>query len=181
MPENLSVPAAKLPARILIFGLANLLALIFLGLLLNGLRQKTSEMKKMKVLSDQASQINLENLESEVVENKDKSGQLEAVFPNEESLLEFIKEIDKLKKDKQLTYFSFAADNILKDKTGYLGLPLVFETKGSWQELSASLASIYRLPFLIRAINLEVRQVAEKEMNLKFGGILYVSKNFNQN
>lgn len=181
MPENLPIPSSKLPTKILIFGLVNLLGLIFLGLLLTDLRQKTLEMKKMKGLAVQASQINLENLQTEITENKDKSEQLEAVFPNEEGLIEFIKKIDELKKDKQLTYFSFAADNILKDKTGYLGLPLVFETKGNWQQISASLSSIYHLPFLIRAINLEIRQVTEKEMSLKFGGILYVSKDFNQN
>jgi Tfp pilus assembly protein PilO len=167
--------------KILIFILINFLALIFLGLLLNSLKGKTLEMKKMKNLAAETSRVNLENLETEIAETQDKSEQLATVFPNEEGLIGFIQKIDELKKDKYLTYFSFAADNILKDKTGYSGLPLVLEAKGSWQQIGETLSKIYSLPFIVRPINVEIRQVAGNEMNLKLGGILYVSKNFNQN
>ncbi len=171
---------SKLTLKVLIFSVIDFIFLILLAWFLTKLGPKTTELKKMKNLLVQAKQIDLDAIQKTLLENKEKSEKLATVLPNEDELIEFINQIDLLKKEKKINSFSFVADKPMKDKTGFFGLPLIIESKGSWQEINETLKSIDQLPYLIRGLNLEIKLLSDKEIMLKFAGILYVSQNFVQ-
>lgn len=171
---------SSFPRKILYLGMINLVGLMILIIILTNLSSKAVANKKLKSLAIKASQTNLETVQTEVAATKEKNDKLIAIFPDEDGLINFIKEIDGLKKDKQLVQFSFATDNLVKDKTGYLGLPLVFEFKGNSNQINSALTTLDKLPFFLRPINIDIRHTSAEEISLKYGGILYVSQKYSQ-
>ena len=168
----------KFITSILIIGFINFLGLVALIFFVGNLSPQSNEIKRLKSLSVKQDQTNLGVIQAEILSSKNKADKLLAVFPDESTIINFVKEIDTLKKDKLVTHFSFATQNIIKDKTGFWGLPFVIESAGSWQQLNATLGNIYRFPYFIRAVSVELKKVSEDEFSLKYGGIIYVSQNF---
>lgn len=168
--------------NVAILGTINLLCVLIIVLLLGILPQKAEELKNLRSLNIQnASQLDTDSLEFEILDSQTKVEKLKALFPDDTGLLEFIKEIDKLKTEGLVTNFSFTSNDPVKDKTKFSGLPIVIEFKSSWIQIDSALKRLEALPFLIRAINLEIREAGEGLIILKYGGILYVDKTFNGN
>lgn len=175
-------PKEKLLINLGILGVINLICVLILVVLLGGFPQKAEELKRLRNLSIQvARQLDMELLELEIINNKPKADKLLALFPDETKLLEFIREIDKLKNEGVIIHFSFANNDPVKDKTEFVGLPIIIELRGSWAQIDSALKRIEALPFLTRVINIEIRQASGDNMSLKYGGILYVSEKFNKN
>jgi len=171
--------SSDLLVKVMILGIINLVIVIILIFLLGAISQKAQELKKLRTLKAKAAQADLETIQLDIAASKDKADKLTAIFPDETGLVSFTKGIDKLKQDKLVSHFSFASDDVVKDKTGFLGLPLVLEFRGTWSQIDQALKNIYQLPFFIRAINVEVKKIpGEGEVSFKYGGILYVSQNF---
>jgi len=168
--------------KVTILSIANLFCLGGLLFLLLNLSEKAQEVKILRNTSLASLQLDTDALRIELSNNKPKLDKLFALFPATESdLLEFINEIDKLKSEGLVTSFSFASNRPVKDRTGFGGLPIIIEFRGSWNQIDWGLKRLESLPFMIRAINLEIRQLSEGEVSLKYGGILYVDEKFASN
>ena len=154
-----------------------LLALLFL---LTNLPHKGEKISLLRSQNFQAAAISgdqsfINNLSQAQI----KADQLQALYPNEARLLKFVEEIDRLKDKGVISRFSFANDDPVKDKTGYIGVPIVIEFRGTWPQISQTLKSVQGLPFLIRAIDIEISQIPNQGIQrLMFGGVLYVAENF---
>lgn len=164
---------------ILILGIVNLVCLFILIFILSLLPKKAEELKSLRSLIAKAnSQNSNEIIFAEISAAKKKTEKLISLFPDENGLVKFTSQIDNLKNQGAAIDFSFAKDIAVKDKTGLIGLPIVIEISGTNTQVDSVLSQIQNLPFLLRAINIEIKKIADNQIRLKFGGILYVDENF---
>lgn len=195
-PNTLAAKQQALPAKkpiskfksslfgqVALLGLIDIICVLALVLLLVILPQKAAELKRLKSLQlKAASKPSTDLILAEIGSAKQKSEKLEKAFPDEIKLLEFVQAIDELKTEGVITHFSFVSNNVVKDRTGLMGLPLVIEFAGSGSKVDYALRKVQQLPFLLRAVTVEVKQKGQEELiNLKYGGILYVDKDFGKN
>ena len=167
---------------ILILGIVNLVCLLVLIFILTLLPRKAEELKNLRSLIAKAnSQNSNEIIIAEISAAKNKTEKLVDLFPDENGLVKFASQIDSLKNQGTVINFSFAKDTAVKDKTGLIGLPIVIEISGTNTQVDLVLKQIQNMPFFLRAINIEIKEIEDKKIRLKFGGILYVKENFSTN
>lgn len=164
--------------KVAILGTVDFFCVIILLWLLSNLPVKADKLRNLQTLKRKATLVNLGSVEQEIMANKDKTDKLKAIFPDETGLLNFVQEIDKLKSEGVVRHFSFVSNKAIKDKTKYYGLPLAIEFRGSWQQIDLVLGKMQSFPFLIRPVNIEIREQEENLVNLKYGGVLYVDESF---
>lgn len=133
---------------------------------LNKLRSNEQKVKESK-------NIDVSGLEYKPA--KDNVDKLTGFYPDEGGVIKFIEMVDGLKEKGQIKNFSLVGQDAVKDKTGAYGIPFIVELEGSWTDINLSLQEVQKLPYLIRAINVEVNVIDENTVNLKYGGFLYVS------
>jgi len=100
---------------------------------------------------------------------------LNSYYPEEAGLISFIEAVDKLKESGIIKNFSLVGKNAVKDKTGVYGIPFIIEIEGKWEDINANLQEFQKLPYLIRAVNVEANVIDLNIVNFKYGGFLYVS------
>lgn len=165
--------------KIAILGFFDLICFVVLLWLLNQLPVKAENLKKLNNLKIKNLSSNTSTIESEIMVNKTKSEKLQVLFPDETGLVNFIKEMERLKSEAVIADFSFVSNKVLKDKTGLYGLPFTFELRGKKETLGQALAKIDKLPFMTRAVDIEIKKLDEEEgFIFKFGGLLYVDESF---
>jgi len=170
----------RLLLNVAILGGLDLICLLALLFLLTNLPQKGEKINLLRSQNFQAAAISGDqSLINNLSQAQIKADQLQALYPNEARLLKFVEGIDRLKDTGVISRFSFANDDPVKDKTGYIGVPIVIEFRGTWPQISQTLKSVQDLPFLIRAIDIEISQIPNQGIQrLMFGGVLYVAENF---
>ena len=167
---------------ILVLGIVNLICLFVLIFILSLLPKKAEELKNLRSLIAKAnSQQSREIIIAEISAAKNKTEKLIELFPNEDGLVEFTGQIDSLRNQGAAINFSFANDIAVKDKTGLIGLPILIEVSGTNTQVDSALKQIQNMPFLLRAIDVEINKIEDNKIRLKFGGILYVNENFSAN
>lgn len=159
----------------------NLIFFLSTVILLQNISNISLEIKKGRSLKTNVAEINNKFVEADLESHKTDAEKLKILFPDDTQLINFVREIDTLKKEGVITSFSFASDNAVKDKTGFVGLPVVIEFKGSLVKVDEALNKIQSLPIMLRAITTELRRLPENIVTLKYGGFLYVDEKFNQN
>ncbi len=119
--------------------------------------------------------------ELELKASQEQSDRLKTLFPNEEGIINFVDEIEKLKVDGTVTDFSFASIDAIQDTTGNYGVPIVIVLNGSWEQIGTDIQKIQKLPYLFRPINITAEPKEEGVIELKYGGFLYVSESIGKN
>jgi len=158
--------------------LVNFLMLVFSGYLIVSLPGKARDLNKVK--SDEQKVKESKNVDITGLEyqpTKDSVDRLENYYPTEAGVIAFIEAIEKLKVDGYLKNFSLVSQNAVKDKTGSYGIPFIVEIDGNWEKINVSLQELQKLPYLVRAVNVEANIVGQDLINFKYGGFLYVSDN----
>lgn len=125
--------------------------------------QKVIESKKIDVTS------------LEYAPTKESVDRLSSFYPQEDGLIDFIEMIEVLKGDGKVKNFSLVGQDAVKDRTGAYGIPFIVEFEGSWEDINLSLQEFQKLPYLVRAVDIEIKLVDTKTINFKYGGFLYVS------
>lgn len=175
-------PGILFKAAILV--IVNLLVVGGVVFLLDRLESKALEVKKLRSIQLTASHGEpFSALKADVEAAESKTGELLKYYPDSEGLIAFVGEIDKLKAEGVVTGFSFANEEPIKDnRTGAFGLPVLIELKGNWAAIDSALGRIMSLPYLLRSIRIDATPSEEEGLiEFKFGGLLYVDKNFSQN
>lgn len=159
-------------------GIVNLAFVVLLVVLLGKLSGKAVELKRAKGTdygSVAKSTIEIAGLEIEG--NRQKAEELKNLFPNEEGLLDFVREIDVFKEEGVISSFSFASEEYVRDRTGYFGIPFVTEFEGTREQIGEGLNRFQDLPFLFRAVSIETElQPEENLVKFRYGGFLYVDE-----
>jgi len=167
-------------AAILVF--VNLLFIGAIVYMAKSLPAKAGEVMRLRSEQLSIGAKNADLIKRDLAENKDKADKLIALFPDDSGLVSFANDLDRIKKDGRVAGFSFANNEAIKDKTGYLGIPVLIELTGSWSEIDSDLQKIQAIPYLLRPIEIDVTpSETEGQVDLKFGGFLYVSENFRKN
>lgn len=153
----------------------------FIVALLIILGSVTSQSNKLRDFRNEDVQITAKGeiniAELEIESSKQKADQLLKLFPDESGLIDFVNRIDILKSEGLVTRFAFASEKAIRDTTGYNGIPLILEFRGDWNQISLALRRIEELPFLLRAINIDIETDSETgEIVFKYGGFLYVDE-----
>jgi hypothetical protein len=67
----------------------------------------------------------------------------------------------------------------VRDGTTRLGVPVVVNFNGSWDQIDKDMRDIQLAPFLFRPITIEAHITAEEGViELMYGGFLYVDESF---
>jgi len=181
--EKTSILKPGILLKAVVLALINLIAVAAIVFLLDRLELKAQEVKRLRSIQLSATRGEpFSALRTDVEAAETKTGELVKYFPDSQGLIAFVGEIDKLKAEGVVTGFSFANEESIKDKTGSFGLPVLIELRGSWAAVDSALGRIMSLPYLLRAIRVEVSPSLEDPalIDFKFGGFLYVDKNFSQ-
>lgn len=157
----------------------NVLCLVGIFVLSNKIKQTAVEVNSGRVeklkLEAQSSNVVTQSV---VERTKSEAAKLRDLFPDDDKLLEFINKIDELKRQNIIVGFSSASDEVVKDKTGYPGVPVSLEVRGTEAELNNALKQINDLPVIINPIIVEVNKLEESKFSYKLGGFLYVDETF---
>ena len=162
-----------LPARDVILGVVNILTVVILMFILAKLPSQAQEVKRLRKESIQGEE-NITLTLSDINANSEKAEKIKSLLLNESGVVDFVKEVENLKKAGTVSKLSFASQKAVKDKTGNYGIPVIIEMKGNLGDISHDLARIRNLPFLFRAVTIEAFTNEEELIELKYGGFLYV-------
>ncbi len=156
----------------------NLVGIITLMIILGKLPAKAAELKGLKnsiLTVEQSSEVNFADLE--LKSNKELAEKLLVLYPDEVGLINFVQEIEKLKKQGIVTNFSFANQTPVRDRTKYLGIPIAIEIKGNWHQISDVLVDLQELAYLFRPVSMSTQPDSENGLiKVRYGGFLYVDE-----
>jgi Tfp pilus assembly protein PilO len=166
-----------------ILAVINIIFLVVTAVLLGMLPQRGTEFKKLRTTYLQASEKSeVEIAKLEVDASSKINDSLAALFPDEAGLVEFAKEIDKLKEEELVTSFSFASEKAVRDQTGQFGVPIVIIIEGSWSQVGDAMQKLQGLPFMLRAVSIDAERVSESNLiSFRYGGFLYVDESLAKN
>lgn len=166
-----------------ILGLINLVTIILLVIFIVKLPEKATELKNLKI-----NQLKNESASllppSEIEDAVSKADKLEELFLDQSGIVDFVNEVEKLKVEGgAIQKVSFASQKPVKDKTGYLGVPVVIELRGSWESIGIDIQKIESLPYLFRAASIDAETIPDNPgvIDFKYGGFLYVNDELGEN
>ena len=162
----------------LILAVVNIAFLAALTILLGKLPNKAAELSQLKsTYTIAAAKREVEIAEFEIEESRLKAEALKKYFPDQSGLANFAAELDALRGEGLISSFSFASEDAIRDQTGYYGVPIVIRFLGNWELISQGLSRIGKLPYLIRAVNIESAKTEEDNLiDFRYGGFLYVDE-----
>ena len=183
--EEVSSKKLPLSAKDIILGVINLVSLILLFIILSKLPQKAGELNTLKyekIASDTGISFEFSGIE----EAKLKSNDLKKLFLDEPGIVNFVNQVESLKGEgRSIQKISFATQNVVKDRTGNSGIPVVIELTGGWQTIGQDLEKIDILPFLFRPARIEIKRETDEEkvgvVIFKYGIFLYVDDKLGKN
>lgn len=167
----------------ILLAVVNIIFLVVTVVLLGMLPQRGAEFKKLRTVFIQASEKSeVEIAKLEIDASSKINDSLAALFPDEAGLVEFAKEIDKLKEEGLVTSFSFASEKAVRDQTGQFGVPIVIIIEGSWSQVGDAMQKLQGLPFMLRAVSIDAERVPEGNLiSFRYGGFLYVDESLAKN
>ncbi len=182
--------ASRLILRSVILNVLNLLLVIvtiFIFTKLEPLSTKIQGERTLELTAPNSSDSRV--LQAELAENAGKLDELQSLFANEDRILEFVREIDVLKKEGVITRFSFESNDVAQDTTKNFGLKIAIDFTGDLQRINAAISKVNSLHFLIRTENIEIlvdKGVSEDNTETitytyRLRGILYVDENLSKN
>lgn len=155
-----------------IFSVALLLFLLF------KLPEEAKKVHDFRVLIQKSENIQqAEILGLEIA--KEKTDKLKTLFLNDEGIVKFVNAIESLKQNNQsIKKIEFPSQEVIKDKTGNMAIPVIIELSGDWLELGKSLSEIESLPYLFRPVSVDIKpnKLDQGKFDIKYGGALYVSE-----
>ncbi len=162
-----------------------LINLTFIAGLFYILGQLPSRATQLKALRTQSLVVPVSDVDIQKFELKQNIEDIKTIsdfFPNDQGLIDFVNEIEKIKSDGSVVGFSFVSKDAVIDKTQNAGLPLVINFVGTWEEIDRDLKRVQELPYMFRPITVtanEIRQDGVVDFN--YGGFLYVDKSLEKN
>jgi Tfp pilus assembly protein PilO len=167
-----------IPASLFVV-ILNVVLVIVTFLILTMVPKKSDELKTIKNEQlDAKVSSNVQVSDLEIGSIAEEINKLNSIFPDDVGIVNFVKEIEKLKTGGIVKGISFVSQEPVRDKTKSLGTPFVIEMEGGWADIDTALTTIQKLPYLFRAISIEVKINEAGVVNFKYGGFLYVDENF---
>ncbi|MCS7092402.1 MAG: hypothetical protein NZM26_03565 [Patescibacteria group bacterium] len=156
----------------------NVVSIAILAFLLFRLPYEAKKVHDLKVEIQKNQSI--QNTEIAGIElAKEKTDKLKNLFLNDEGIVQFVSTIESFKqKNQSFVKVEFPSQEVTKDKTGNMTIPVIIELSGNWLEVGKGFSEIETLPYLFRAVSIDVRpnKVDQNKFDVKYGGVLYVNE-----
>lgn len=167
----------------IVIGTLNVIFLVGLFFLLSKI---PANAKKLQVLNQNAfvvSTVTEEQLQQfDLEDNKENIEKIKAIFPDEDGVLDFVSEIEKLQDEGTVIGYSFVSKDPVSDKTKVQGFPVVIDMRGTWEDIGDDIQKIQKLPYLFRPVNIEALEDPEDNIvEFSYGGFIYVDESFKKN
>jgi len=182
--EKVSILKPGILIRAAALAVVNLLAIVTIVFIQGKLQAQAREIKRLRSIQLSVAEGEaVVGVRAEIESAQSGVNELKQYFSDEAGIVNFIGEIDKLKKDGVVASFSFVSNSPIKDKTGALGLPFVVQIRGNWSQIDTGMQRIMSLPFVLRTIQIESKPADDDQtiIDFKFGGFLYAKDTFSQN
>lgn len=182
--EKISILKPGILIRAAALAVVNLLAIVAIIFVQGKLQAQAREIKRLRSIQLSVAEGEaVVGVRAEIESAQNGVDELKKYFSDEAGIVNFIGEIDELKKEGVVASFSFVSNSPIKDKTGALGLPFVAEIRGNWSQIDTGMQKIMSLPFVLRAIQIESKPAEDDPIiiDFKFGGFLYAKDTFSQN
>jgi hypothetical protein len=167
----------------IILGIVNLVSIIFFVIILLNISDKSQELRELKI--DELKQSASAGVEtSEIEAARPISEAITKYFLNESGVVNFVNDIELQKTEGgAISKVTFAGQNVVADRTGNYGVPMVIELVGSWQTIDTDLQKIDRLPYLFRPVRVDIGYDEENPgvVIYKYGILLYVRESLGKN
>lgn len=162
---------------------AGVLGLVLVGgIFFSSAKLKTSvseiEKKRGQMVALQEREESLRLLAFELDTVKGEMSLVENVLPNEEGIVDFIKDIESLGEKVEIGKLSFESDQPQSDRLGRSYIEWTIEARGSLDNLEDFLEKLLSLPILIRSKVIDIDKMDEETSKLVFRAWLYVDPNF---
>ena len=159
----------------------SIVGLVITFVLLNRMSASSEEIYNLKKEGNSSSDVTtIAFLKEENSHLEDKMNDLRGLFAQQSEIIQFVEEIDRLKREGVIQQVSFVTNDVIKDRSGNYGYPVTIVMSGSEEQVDASLRNIQSLPFLLRGVDTEISREVNEEgaevINLVYGGFLYVEK-----
>lgn len=163
-----------------IFNVVNVVLLVILFFILNNIPKVATTVKQLRsesIVAQEEADISI--LSSELKRYQEKIDEVNSKFTNEDKFINFLQEVENIKRDGVLGEFSFPVSQTVKDSNGNFGFPVSFVFQGSQEQINSEVLRLLNLDFLIKPINVEVEVSSGSEIiTLRMGSFLYVNEEF---
>ena len=170
--------------RDIILGAVSLVVILLIVILIGRLKVIAEEIKQIENEKYKAvSSLALRATEGKLKTNSNKIEVINSYLVDDDSLVDFVKQVDLLKEEGIVTNFKFASEDLTKDgQTGYEVLAFEAWFTGDKSRIDYGLKKLLGLPYLIRTIVVEIDKISEEgNISLKYGGYLYVTEAYAEN
>ena len=170
--------------RDIILGAVSLVVILLIVILIGRLKVIAEEIKQIENEKYKAvSSLALRATEGKLKTNSNKIEVINSYLVDDDSLVDFVKQVDLLKEEGIVTNFKFASEDLTKDgQTGYEVLAFEVWFTGDKSRIDYGLKKLLGLPYLIRTIVVEIDKISEEgNISLKYGGYLYVTEAYAEN
>src|SRR4030042_4320954 len=137
-----------IPASLFVV-ILNVVLIILTFLILTVVPKKSDELKTIKneqLNAKVSSNVQVSDLEIGSID--EKVNKLNSVFPDDVGIVNFVKEIEKLKVGGIVKGISFVSQEAVKDKTKSLGTPFIIEMEATWADMDRALTAIQKISYL---------------------------------
>jgi len=96
---------------------------------------------------------------------KTKADQIGDRYVDDSGVVDFVNDLEKIRNENGvIKNVTFANQSPIKDKTGNYGIPVVIELQGNWEQIAADIGWIDLLPYIFRAVKIDVGKPNFKEV-----------------
>ena len=158
--------------KIVVFNIINIFLIGAIFYLLNRFTPLALEIQELRanaILAQETSDIAV--LESDLERYEDEVRELRDVFITENNYINFISSVEQIKTDEVITVFT-PSGNTTTDKDRDVGFTIIFELRGSQEQVGNKLNQIQNLPYIIKPINFEISFTEEGLVVLRYVGLL---------
>jgi hypothetical protein len=162
----------------ILLGIINLVSVILLVVILLRLPAKAKELKDLR-LASMATRADISIEQRSVDEVKDEVEELKSLFLDEGGIVKFVDGIENLQGEgSSISAVTFASQRAVKDLSGNFGVPVNIQLVGSWGQIAEDIQKIELLPYLFRAVKIDIQRQEEDPNVIVFNyGLLLYTKN----
>ncbi len=128
---------------------------------------------------DSLTEINYDEgvLRSQLAANEERISFIENFIADEQRLVDFVGELDQMKKNGIVDNFSFVSNQKVTDKTSTMGYPIKISVNGDINKITQAIEEIQDLPYLFRPVSFDLSKNSNDNIYiLDYGILLYINE-----
>ncbi len=175
----------KLPFPYFHLSIAFIFSLLFLGGIIFASDKLTSlsqeaEQSRSQLVALRELELSLKKLSQDLQSVEKEMVVINQALPNEETIIQFVKEFRAIGQDASIETFNFETDQPKKDKAGNFYIGFNVKLKGSFAVVKNFLISLVKLPYLVKLDLVDIEKAGEEEAQMILRAKIFVADSFFQ-